>query len=93
VAVYERGSGGHVAERVRPAPGSADDERYAALAADPASGWHVAAPDPVRLARPAKSASKTDWVAYAVQEGMDAGDADKATRDELAARYADGGGS
>jgi hypothetical protein len=95
VAVYERGSGAHVAERVRPTPGSAEAERYAALAADPASGWRCTEPDtepePVVLERPAKSASKADWKAYAVQEGMDEAEADKATRDELAAKYADGG--
>lgn len=101
MAVYERGSGAHVAERVQPVPGSEAAERYAALAADPASGWRCAEPDPeseeapqepVVLERPAKSASKADWKAYAVQEGMDEDEADKATRDELAAKYADGGG-
>lgn len=96
MAVYEKGSAGFVAERVRPVPGSEAAERYAALAADPKSGWRCAepdpAPEPVVLERPAKSASKADWKAYAVQEGMDEDEADKATRDELAAKYADGGG-
>lgn len=49
-------------------------------------------PEPVELERPAKSASKTDWAAYAVSQGLDAEAADKATRDELARRYADGSG-
>ncbi|MEU5979392.1 hypothetical protein [Streptomyces sp. NPDC047315] len=39
---YERGSGPHIAERVQPVPGSEEAERYAALAADPASGWRRA---------------------------------------------------
>lgn len=99
--VYERGAAGFVAERVRPVPGSEAAERYAAMAADPKSGWRCAEPDPepeearqepVVLERPAKSASKADWKAYAVQEGMDEAEADKATRDELAATYAEGGG-
>lgn len=97
MAIYERGSGGHVAERVQPVPGSEEADRYAALAEDPASGWRCATadrePDPVELARPGKSASKADWKAYAIGQGMDEDDAEKATRDELAARYADGGDS
>ncbi|MEV0445853.1 hypothetical protein AB0I84_12880 [Streptomyces spectabilis] len=44
MAIYERSSGGHVAERVSPVPGSEDAERYAALAADPASGWRRVEP-------------------------------------------------
>ncbi|MFE7273037.1 hypothetical protein [Streptomyces sp. NPDC057623] len=97
MAVYERGSGAHIAERVQPVPGSEEAERYAALADDPASGWRCVEPDPepepepTVLERPAKSASKADWKAYAVQEGMDEAEADAATRDELAAKYADGG--
>jgi len=96
MAIYERSSGGYPAERVRPVPGSEEAEQYAALSADPESGWRCVEPDPepepAVLERPAKSASKADWVAYAVQEGMDEAEAEKATRDELAAKYADGGG-
>lgn len=93
--IYERFNGGQVAERVRPVPGSKDAERYAALAEDPASGWKCAEPDaaPEPPARPAKSASKAVWVEYAVSQGVSEGDAEKATRDELAALFADGGDS
>lgn len=49
------------------------------------------APEPEPLGRPAKSASKADWKVFAVQEGTDEDEADAATRDELAAKYADGG--
>lgn len=101
MAIYQRGAGAHVAERVQPVPGTEEAERYAALADDPASGWRCVEPDPepegdgppesVVLERPTKSASKADWKAYAIQEGMDEDEADKATRDELAAKYADGG--
>ncbi|WP_457028102.1 hypothetical protein [Kitasatospora sp. P5_F3] len=38
-ATYERGSGGHIAERLRPVPGSEHEAELEALAADPASGW------------------------------------------------------
>lgn len=102
---YVRGSGSHIAERERPAKGSARAAELEALAADPATAWHVEEPEPepfevvpievkpAVLERPAKSASKADWKAYALQEGMDEDEAEKATRDELAAKYADGGGS
>jgi hypothetical protein len=49
--------------------------------------------EPDEVVRPAKSASKADWKAYAISQGLDEADADAATRDELAARYADGGDS
>lgn len=104
-ATYERGSGGHVAERIRPVPGSADDEHMQVLAADPASGWRrIPDPDEVPAEdpdggdpkdpadgpppdRPAKSASKADWVTYAVAQGVDPAEADAATRDALVERF------
>ncbi len=98
MAIYERFSGGQVSARVRPVPGSAEANEYAAFAEDPSSGWRCSEPDPVPepepvvLERPVKSASKADWKAYAVSQGMDEADAEKATRDELAATYADGSG-
>ncbi|MFD5266750.1 hypothetical protein [Streptomyces sp. NPDC058335] len=77
---------------------STDDEDLAvALRALPDSYGVTAvdAPDegdqePVKP--PVRSASKADWKAYAVTQGMDEDEADKATRDELAAKYADGSG-
>ncbi|MFF3622337.1 hypothetical protein [Streptomyces sp. NPDC002467] len=41
MATYERRSGEHVAESVRPEPGSEAEAAYAALADDPASGWRL----------------------------------------------------
>lgn len=38
---------------------------------------------------PARSASKADWLAYAIAQGMDADEADKLTRDQLAERFLD----
>jgi hypothetical protein len=93
VAVYERGSGGHVAERVRPEPGSAEAEKYAALATDPATNWRCAEPDPEQepgpsaVERPAKSAVKADWVAYAQAVDPDTGGLDELTKDQLIELY------
>ena len=42
------------------------------------------APEPETLAKPAKSATKAAWKAFAVDQGMSEEDASKATRDELA---------
>lgn len=38
---------------------------------------------------PARSASKADWVTYAITQGVDADEADKLTRDQLAERFLD----
>lgn len=38
---------------------------------------------------PARSASKADWLAYAITQGVDADEADKLTRDQLAERFLD----
>lgn len=106
MAIYERGSGLHTAERVRPVPGSDDEARYAALADDPGSGWRrvedkptpkkpkKAEPpkEPEEPKAPAKSASKADWVAYAAAQGMEQADAEAMTRDDLAAKYLAEGG-
>jgi hypothetical protein len=43
-------------------------------------------PEPGKL--PAKSASKKEWVTYAVGQSMDPEEAEKLTRDELAEKYA-----
>lgn len=97
MAIYQRGSGDHVAERVQPEPGSEEEQRLSDLVARGEGGWHrldeaLAEPGPVVLERPAKSASKADWVAYAVQEGADQAEAEGKTRDELAALFAEGSG-
>lgn len=36
---------------------------------------------------PAKSANKADWVEYAVSQGADRDEAEKATKDDLVAQY------
>ncbi|WP_282795179.1 hypothetical protein [Streptomyces sp. CC224B] len=73
------------------------------FAADPAYGISEQDPPdgagegngggPDGMQRPARSASKADWKAYAVRQGMDADATEKASRDELAAQYTDGGDS
>ncbi|MFI2757827.1 hypothetical protein ACH5A3_02955 [Streptomyces echinatus] len=40
MAVYERGSGPHVAERVQPEPGGPEEQRLEALAEQGIDGWH-----------------------------------------------------
>lgn len=95
MAVYERGSGGHVAERVRPEPGSKEAEKYAALAADPGSGWRCVEADPEPgQGPPAKSAVKDEWVAYARSVAQDSDEEaaiDGLTKDELIAKYGGAG--
>lgn len=91
-ATYERSSGGHVAERIRPVLGSPDEERLEALAADPGSGWRrtpdtepdAPAPEPQP---PAKSAAKADWIAWAVHCGADGEAAEALTKDQLIEQY------
>jgi hypothetical protein len=44
-------------------------------------------PDPYAVARPANSASKADWVVYAVSKGSAVNDADGMTKAELVEKY------
>jgi hypothetical protein len=87
--VYLRVSGGTVAERVRPEPGSREADRLAALAADPASGWQAApAPGPHSDGppqRPAQSAAKDAWLAYA--NSQDPADHSGMTKAQLIEQY------
>lgn len=91
MAVYERGVAGHVAERVRPEPGSEAADRLQALADNPASDWRrVDDPEPAEESepsRPAKSAAKGAWVEWAVAQGADRAEAEKATKDDLITAY------
>ncbi|UUU21715.1 hypothetical protein [Streptomyces sp. DSM 40750] len=92
--IYERFSGGQVSARVRPVPGSEAADEYAALAADPSSGWRCSEPaqepEPVVPERPAKSAVKGDWVAYAQAVDPDTGGLDELTKDQLIELYGEG---
>lgn len=91
MALYQRGAGGHIAERVQPEPGSDEEARLAALADDPKSDWYRAEkPDPKESAeakRPAKNASQEAWAAYAVAKGANEDEAKAASRDDLIAAY------
>ncbi|CAL9480289.1 hypothetical protein SUDANB99_03068 [Streptomyces sp. enrichment culture] len=42
---------------------------------------------PDDIERPARSASKAEWVAYAVAQGADQDDAEQSTKDALIERY------
>ena len=39
MAIYQRGNGAHVAERVQAEPGSPEEKDLQKLADDPSSGW------------------------------------------------------
>ena len=59
-ATYERCAGGHVAERIRPVPGSPDEQRLAVLAADPGSDWRrIPDPEPETTTAPSRKGART----------------------------------
>lgn len=92
--VYVRSAGPHVAQRVRPAPGSEDAQRLAALADDPSSGWRVEAV-PVSgsaplAGRPPQAAPVAEWRAWAVACGAGQAEVDAATKAQLIDQYGRG---
>ncbi|MEH0650668.1 hypothetical protein QA995_14805 [Streptomyces scabiei] len=92
MAIYQRGAGAHVAERVQPEPGSAEEERLDELVAKGEGGWHrvedaSATPAASAVERPARSANKGDWVAYAQAVDPDTGGLDELTKDQLIELY------
>jgi hypothetical protein len=91
---YVRSSGPHVAVRLRPALGSEDAQRLAALADDPSSGWRVEAvpvPGSAPLAsRPPQAADKAQWVSWAVACGAGEVAADLMTKAQLIEQYGKG---
>jgi hypothetical protein len=104
VATYERGAGDHIAERLRPVPGSDEEARLNTLADDPSTDWRRIDDEPltpvtsdpptpvvVDPKAPARSASKSDWFVYAVSRGLGEDEADKLTRDQLVELFLDGG--
>lgn len=75
----------------QPVAGEFDKDRVAALLAEGhLVEVEMVVVEPVALSdeAPAKSANKPDWVAYAVLQGMDPDEAEKATKDDLVSRYA-----
>lgn len=109
MAVYVRGSGRHVAERVRPAPGSEQESRLEGLVASgagwrrlddepepgpagPPAGGGEGGSGPGVVQRPARSAPKADWMAYAHQVAPEGAGIDGLTKDELIDRYGKGEG-
>lgn len=93
-ATYVRRAGQHVAERVRPVPGSPDAQRLAAAADDPESPWQredVPVPGSAPLAsRPPQAAPVADWRAWAVACGANQADAEQATKAQLIEQYGRG---
>ena len=91
MAVYQRGAGDHVAERVQPEPGSDEEQQLEELVAKGEGGWHrvedAPAPSAQVVERPAKSAVKADWVAYAQAVDPETGGLDELTKDQLIELY------
>ncbi|WP_060880622.1 hypothetical protein [Streptomyces scabiei] len=96
MAVYQRGAGDHVAERVQPEPGSDEEQRLDDLVARGEGGWHRVAEKetaPTQAPadkRPAKNAVKDEWVAYARTQAKDSDEEamiDGLTKDELIELY------
>lgn len=95
MAIYQRGNGGHVAEREQPEPASDREKELQALVDSGKGNWsrvedaepESAGQDGGEAKRPAKSASKEEWVAYAVAQGADEAEAKKATKDDLIQAY------
>lgn len=101
MATFERGAGDHVAERIRPADGTEEATRLEVLAADPMSDWRrIPDPEPepepdgplppptgdqAPMERPAKSAPKADWLAYA--DAQDPADHSAMNKDALIEQY------
>jgi hypothetical protein len=92
MAVYERGAGAHVAERVQPEPGSNLERELEALADDATSDWHRAEEPEAKQGdgepkRPARTDNKAAWVDWAVSQGAKEDEAKAATKDDLIKAY------
>ncbi|MDC2953381.1 hypothetical protein PO587_02805 [Streptomyces gilvifuscus] len=97
MAIYQRGAGDHVAERVQPEPGGPEEKRLDALVEQGADGWHRIDNTQPEAAEPAvtqepskkpnKASSKADWVAWAVHQGADQEEAEGLTLATLIERY------
>jgi hypothetical protein len=92
VAIYERHPGPGQVEREHTVDGSERDAELSALVAEGVNGWTVftpAAPEPEALTRPADSAVKAAWVAWAIACGADEADAEKLTKPQLIEQFGD----
>jgi hypothetical protein len=94
MAVYQRGAGDHIAERVQPEPGSDEEKRLEALADDAGSDWHRAEAAEVEAEqgngepkRPSKADNKAAWVDWAVANDADRTGAEAMTKDDLIKAY------
>lgn len=92
--VFIRGEGGTVFKLDLPLPESISDRlakgtivRVANADGDPYDGPAGDVPAPP-TEKPAQSALKPDWVAYAITKGMSEADADASTKQDLMDRYA-----
>ncbi|MEU9141705.1 hypothetical protein AB0D33_38195 [Streptomyces sp. NPDC048404] len=67
--------------------GTAESSDPAVVGYCQGAGYRVEQLDDDRATAPARSASKGDWVAYAVTRGAEQDDAEQLTRDQLAEQY------
>lgn len=90
MALYLRGAGDHVAERVQPEPGSDEEKRLEALVKAGTGNWSKAEEEPAEPEapkKPRKNSSAEAWVAWAVSQGADEDEAKAADKDDLIKAY------
>lgn len=94
MSIYERGVGGHVAEREQPEPGSDREKELQGLVDAGKGNWslvgeetHASSEGDDGPQRPAKTDNKAAWVDWAVSQGAERAEADKATKDDLIKAY------
>lgn len=90
MAIYECRFGDDQTERAHTVDGSDEDARMRGLVAAGSGGWAVLTPDePVQEepSRPADSARKDEWIAYAVHRGAVRDEAAELTKSDLIELY------
>jgi hypothetical protein len=93
VAIYQRGNGGHIAEREQPEPGSDREKELERLVDAGEGNWSRVEEDAKapesggEPKRPAKTDNKAAWVDWAVANDADRAEADAMTKDDLIKAY------
>lgn len=90
MAIFERGAGAFVAERVMVADGSDEQDRYEQLVKDGGNWRRVDAADDEENTpdgMPKKSAKQEAWVEWAVKQGAVLDEVKDLKRDELIVKY------
>lgn len=94
MAIYQRGNAGHLAEREQPEPGSEREAELERLVDAGEGNWSRVDEEPPTDGegddtprRPAKTDNKAAWVDWAVSQGAERDEAEKATKDDLVKAY------